>query len=542
MSTLPGQNIIDTFALIKRYQQGERNFQAIDLRESYLLGAQLSGCLLQTANFAIANLSSADLSHCNLSQANFNVARLNAANLSHSHLFQANLNVANLIRSVLTGANLTESSMIRAEAMRCELSQTILKRANLSEADLREAQIRWSDLSFANLGQADLRNSSLVGSRLTQANLQTTNLARADLRSVVFQEADLRHAQLQRANLAGANLRGANLRWTNLTGANLQEADLTGAKLSGANLTQANLCGADLSETSFIHAELSYANLTQTQWNQSNLTEATLTGAKLYGSARVSLITQDLICEWIDLSEQGDGGQIVKFNSADEIHRFFNRAEPAVQLLVDGALSLEDLATLTRLYALLGETNQACPPPPTLVTNPRKTQITFRVMKDAQLFAIAYFATLPFLAGRTLQRHLTMLTGLLQTYDSERLAPPYKRRLDRFSHLLAQLCQEFPKPDPIEFEQLGKAARFLAKPLKINLTNSRGQALELYRSVSFGVRQLNELDMRFAISNFEELSPHLSLDNLIEFLTGVPTGVPTGEPIEAHPSQLAPNV
>ncbi|MEM9162505.1 MAG: pentapeptide repeat-containing protein, partial [Cyanobacteria bacterium P01_F01_bin.4] len=445
MSKFSRQNIIDAHGLVKRYQQGERDFQNVDLRESYWLGVQLSGSLLQTANFAIANLSSADLSHCNLSQANFNVARLNAANLSHSQLFRANLNVANLIRSVLTGANLTESSMIRAEAMRCELSQTTLRRANLSEADLREAQIRWSDLSLANLGQADLRESSLIGSRLTQANLQTTNLARADLRSSILQEADLRHAQLHRANLAGANLQGANLRWADLSGANLQDADLSGAKLSGANLTQANLCGADLSNTSFIHAELSYASLMYTQWSRSNLTEATLTGARLYGSARLNLTTQDLICEWIDLSEQGDGGQIVKFNGTDEIHRFFNRAEPSVQMLIDGPLALTDLATLTQLYASLGQ-DMGTPTPgsPNLITNPRKTQVTFRAMKDSQLFAIAYFATLPFLAGRTLQRHLTMLTGLLQTFDSERLAAPYKQRLERFSHQLAQLCQAFP--------------------------------------------------------------------------------------------------
>ncbi|MEO1400238.1 MAG: pentapeptide repeat-containing protein [Cyanobacteria bacterium J06635_1] len=516
MSQPSRQNIIDAHGLIKRYQQGERDFQDVDLRESYLLGAQLSGSLLQTANFAIANLSSADLSHCNLSQANFNVARLNAANLSHSQLFRANLNVANLIRAVLTGANLTESSMIRAEAMRCELSQTTLRRANLSEADLREAQIRWSDLSLANLGQADLRESSLIGSRLTQANLQTTNLARADLRSTILQEADLRHAQLQRANLAGANLQGANLRWADLSGANLQDTDLSGAKLSGTNLTQANLCGADLSNTSFIHAELSYANLMYTQWSRSNLTEATLTGARLHGSARLHLITQDLICEWIDLSEQGDGGQIVKFNGPDEIHRFFNRAEPSVQMLIDGPLSLNDLATLIHLYASLSQSmGTPAPDSPSLITNPRKTQVTFRVMKDSQLFAIAYFATLPFLAGRTLQRNLTMLTGLLQTFDSERLAAPYKQRLDRFSHQLAQLCQTFPhQPNP------DKSARFLTKPLEINLTNSRGQQLALYRSPGFGVRQLNDTDNRWAMPNFEELSLHLSLDKLIEFLTG----------------------
>ncbi|NEP19218.1 MAG: hypothetical protein F6J97_20360, partial [Leptolyngbya sp. SIO4C1] len=241
---------------------------------------------------------------------------------------------------------------------------------------------------------------------------------------------------------------------------------------------------------------------------------------RLYGSARCDLVTQDVVCDWVDLSEQGTKTQTVTFSQADEIHRFFNRAQPAVRLAVDAPLSLSAYAALTHRYACLAAVLEEAVSP-TIRVNQRNTKLTFLGTKDSDLFAIAYFATLPFTAGRTLQRHLVMLTAMLQTYDSERLGMPYRRRLDSFSHYLAQLCQRFPhQPDLPE-----PAESFLTQPLQLCLTNSRGQTLDLYRSTSFGLRQLSDLDstssQSFALPAVEELGPQLSLERLIEFLTGI---------------------
>jgi uncharacterized protein YjbI with pentapeptide repeats len=507
--------------LLTHYKQGQRDFRKLNFHESSLMAAQLSHSLLQEANFAVANLTNANLSHCNLSECNFNVARLNGANLSHSLLFRANLNVANLIRANFKGANLAEGSMVRAEAMRCELSKTNLRQANLSESDLRESQIRWSDLSYANLSQAHLQKSTLAGSRLLHATLHNADLSGADLRSVILQDADLKHANLTGANLTGANLRGCNLRWADLSEANLQDADLTGAKLSGATLLKANLQGADLSNTSFIHADLSHTNLRYTYWQGANLTEATLTGAKLYGSNRFHLMIQDLICEWVDLAATLESPEIVALRSDQERQQFFNWAQPSVSILIDAPLSFETHRVLAKLYHHMATTFKEVESPPSLNISQRKTQLTFHVAQDAHLFILAYFATLPFSAGHTVQRHLATLTSMLQSYNIERFSGTYYQRLHHINQGLVSLCQRFARQPKISYQASAEVILFFNKPIQVQLTNSHGQCLELFHDPAFGVRTLEGLDTDWPIASENEPTCPVSLDQLIGFLVGI---------------------
>jgi uncharacterized protein YjbI with pentapeptide repeats len=507
--------------LLTCYKQGQRDFRKLNLHESSLMGAQLSNSLLQESNFAVANLTNANLSHCNLSECNFNVARLNGANLSHSQLFRANLNVANLIRANFKAANLTEVSMVRAEAMRCELSKTNLRQANLSESDLRESQIRWSDLSYANLSQAHLQKSVLAGSRLVQATLHNADLSGADLRSVILQDADLKHANLTGANLAGANLRGCNLRWADLSEANLQDADLTGAKLSGATLIKTNFQGADLSKTSFIHADLSHANLRYTYWHGANLTEATLTGVKLHGSHRFHLMIQDLICDWVDLAPTPETPEIVTLRSDQERQCFFNWAQPSVQILVDAPIAFEGHRVLAKLYHHMAKNFDEAEAPPSLEVSQRKTQITFYVAQDTHLFALAYFATLPFSASHSVQRHLKTLTSMLQSYNIERLSGTYYQRLHQINQGLITLCQRFARQPKISYQSSGEAIHFFHKPIQVQLTNSQGQCLELFHDHAFGVRPLEGLDTDWPTDPETEPTCPVSLDQLIGFLVGI---------------------
>ncbi|MEM6351336.1 MAG: pentapeptide repeat-containing protein [Cyanobacteria bacterium P01_D01_bin.14] len=516
---LLSQASMDAAELVSRYQQGERTFEQVDLHERTLVGVDLSHSLMPAANFAIANLSSANLSHCSLNQADFNVARLSGANLSDAQLVRARLNVANLVRAILTGANLTASTLVRVEAMRCELSHALLRQADLTEADLQESQLRWSDLTEANLSRVNLSHSSLTGTCLRQTQLNAADLTQVDLRGAVLEQANLQSAQLAQADLAGANLQGACLRWANLRGANLSDADLTGAKLSGANLRGANLSGADLSETSFIQANLSHANLMHTQWRQADLTEAQLTGAKLYGSTRFDLATRALQCDWVDLSADGRGKDLCYFQQADEIHTFFNRSQPSVELLIDAPLSTEAHAMLAQRYAqLTQQPDSMLQTPPSIHVDVRKTQLLFHPQQDRTLFSLAQAAILPFISSQLLQRHLVMMTSRLQAFDLAEFAPPQRQQLSVLIYGLVDLCHRCARQARLPGRQPVLESSFFTQPIQIRLTNSSGQCLMLYRSPRFGVRC--PADLAPSLPQATALSPAPSLEALVNFLLG----------------------
>ncbi len=72
------------------------SFEAADLRQSILRGADLSFCNLRSANFRNANFDEAQLSDADLSEADLTNADLSAANLDRVDLSNADLRGANL--------------------------------------------------------------------------------------------------------------------------------------------------------------------------------------------------------------------------------------------------------------------------------------------------------------------------------------------------------------------------------------------------------------------------------------------------------------
>jgi hypothetical protein len=128
-----------------------------------------------------ASLLGLDLGGGDLRSANLIRASLSSANLSHTNLLNADLSGANLLKANVSGAN---------------LNGAILSSANLSDTDLLNADLGVANLRGANLFRANLRGASLNIANLSGANLGAANLSDADLSS---------------ANLSGANLSGANL-------------------------------------------------------------------------------------------------------------------------------------------------------------------------------------------------------------------------------------------------------------------------------------------------------------------------------------------
>ena len=116
---------MDREEFLKRYNDGERDFSGIEIRdadlsnislyEAILRGAKLINVDLNRVCFYQADLSEADLSGCNLSNASLTKANLTKADLSDANLTEANLQEANLRNAILTNTDLKFTELIGAD-------------------------------------------------------------------------------------------------------------------------------------------------------------------------------------------------------------------------------------------------------------------------------------------------------------------------------------------------------------------------------------------------------------------------------------------
>ncbi|MGL5083984.1 MAG: pentapeptide repeat-containing protein [Microcoleaceae cyanobacterium] len=407
------QDLLKVYDLIKQYKEGERNFVGLDLSEANLSRVNLSQANLSDTSFSVTNLSSANLSRANLSRANLNVARLSSANLSAAILDAATLNVANLVRADLTGASLVAALVIRSELIRANLSRANFAQANLNGADLREAQVDRASFKGANLSGANLRAIWGQMVNFQGADLRRANLVKADLPKADLSSGELRQANLTYANLKGANLSHVNLRWADLRGANLSGANLSKANLSGANLSGTNLSHANLEKASLVHTDLTQANLIHAAWMEADISGATLTGAKLYGVPRFNLKAEDITCEWIDLSPDGDRTAIHHFTS-ETLKKFFSQSLPTVQIMVEAPLDIEANWILATSFHKIAQAYPGLANPPSIAINFQRTRLTFQVQDESLMLPIACLAIFPFEDAKQTQRNVIYLIRQIQ--------------------------------------------------------------------------------------------------------------------------------
>jgi superfamily I DNA and RNA helicase len=142
--------------LMRRYKNGDRNFQGIDL----------SGLDLTGVNLSYANLIGANLQNANLTQANLKQAKLVVANLS-----QAEMTGANLQRVKLVSANLQQTRLNFCDLRRADLSNADLSQAQLIGANLKDANLSGANLALADLSRANLQGTVLTGVNCTEAIL-----------------------------------------------------------------------------------------------------------------------------------------------------------------------------------------------------------------------------------------------------------------------------------------------------------------------------------------------------------------------------------
>ncbi|MGB3511674.1 MAG: pentapeptide repeat-containing protein [Microcoleaceae cyanobacterium] len=474
---------MDSEKILQKYAAGERNFTGIILCEANLSRVNLNQVNFSQAVLNLTNFSGANLSEANLSGAKLNVARLTGINLTHAKLNGTTLNVTNLIQANLTGAELIEAKLIRAELIRANLTNANLKGSNLTEADLRESTLIQANLQLVDLTSARLRGSSLANANIERANLHRADLSKTDLTGANFSNAELRQAKLCLSNLSKANLKGANLRWADLTGANLSNANLDSAILSGVNLYGANLQNANLSNAVLVHADLTNTNLINISWRGADLTAATLTGSKLYGVSRFSITAQDITCDWVDMSANGDGSKIINF-TPETSKKFFNATQPIVKIVVNLPLDPNTHVALAAIYRQIYRQNNHFNLPPNIEVNSRRTILSFRLEKDEDLLATAYVMIYPFKESTLIQNYFLELI--------ENIYPNYSRNLDvrtsnRFAKIrvsLNQVKRIISALRTIDSQKKLLSLNFFNSQIQIITINSLGQEFNIKNSLN----------------------------------------------------------
>ncbi len=135
------QNAID---LSTRYEQGQRNFQDIQLRRADLRGLNLSntdfcGVDLSYANLRNVDFTGADLREAYLNEADLTGVNLTGANLQGASLIKIYLIKANCYQSNFTGAYLTGAYLTKANFKEAKFNGAYLNGAKLTGAELRDA-------------------------------------------------------------------------------------------------------------------------------------------------------------------------------------------------------------------------------------------------------------------------------------------------------------------------------------------------------------------------------------------------------------------
>ena len=157
----PATDVQAALTVLGRRPSGREERGRLNLRSTYLPGADLAaadlrgvdltGADLHRADLQGADLTGAHLFFADLTRAFLNRANLTRANLSSANLTRANLSWANLTGATLVVTNLTRAILFHANLTRAALTQTALVDANLEAANLAEAILEGPDLTGAVL-------------------------------------------------------------------------------------------------------------------------------------------------------------------------------------------------------------------------------------------------------------------------------------------------------------------------------------------------------------------------------------------------------
>ncbi|MEU1512586.1 pentapeptide repeat-containing protein [Streptomyces sp. NPDC005811] len=176
--TRPATDVQAALDALRSRLEGGDGESYIDLRDTFLVGADLSNGQFTSADLRGADLSHAFLTGGQFSYVLFNDARMESAELSDGNFYDSNFTGTDLTRAWLDGAGLVDADLTRATLVNAigayEGDIAHLGGADLTAADLSKADLRGAELENADLGTDD-------GQGLPAANVTGTNFAGADL-------------------------------------------------------------------------------------------------------------------------------------------------------------------------------------------------------------------------------------------------------------------------------------------------------------------------------------------------------------------------
>ena len=175
-----------------------------DMKNAYLVRANLSNTELQQADFRGANVSGANFEKANVLAANFW-----GVNLSGANFRDANALAANFWNTNLSAANFVNANLSAAGFLGADVSEVNFGDANLSAANFGDANLSAAFFGGANLSATDFWKANLSVAFFEDANLSAANFKEADVSSANFEKADVSDANFENATLYGVDFSSA---------------------------------------------------------------------------------------------------------------------------------------------------------------------------------------------------------------------------------------------------------------------------------------------------------------------------------------------
>jgi hypothetical protein len=255
-----------------------------------------------------------------------------------------------------------------------------------------------------------------------------------------------------------------------------------------------------------------------------DLSGATLSGIKLFGVSRYGLKTEGITCEWVDLSQHGDRSQIYRL-TPDEAKKFFNQTLPTVRIVIDAPLNQQANFALASSYYQISKEGNLLNLPPSIDVGYRRTELTFRIDNDEQIFPTAYLAILPFKNAVATQKNIITLMKMLQAYAINSHSMDALRQIKQLSTALSQTIH---KVNEINLSAMTDTSeetqQFFEAPTQMALNNSNDQSLQVYYDPNFGKRFLpssGSLKPTSTGTNMKATKFSLpSVEELVEFIEG----------------------
>ena len=305
---------LDRDELVRRFEQGQRDFTGADLSAADLQNLTLGGIILRNANlrkaklfgtsFKGADLTESDLSGTYLAKAelsgakarrtNFHGCRMDGVSwddvdLQSARLTEVNLRNATLNSCVMKSAGLKDADLTNLTLHNVRLygifaEETCWHGAQLTECRLNNGRLAKADLAEARFERCRFESANLSGATCQASHFERCDFVEADLSGADFTDCHLEQGRFERTNLSGTRLEGTRMANSQAVRANFSRANLNKADLSGSNLSQADLYRADLRNATLNGTILEGADLSSADVVDTHVNEATVfTAAKTTG-------------------------------------------------------------------------------------------------------------------------------------------------------------------------------------------------------------------------------------------------------------------